>query len=64
MSFLGEIKEDLLNQDVIDKLHSKLDTVPTLMVFGQNCHAKALFVNNLLDQVVLPLFSSQWRHVS
>ncbi|XP_064215585.1 dual serine/threonine and tyrosine protein kinase isoform X1 [Tribolium castaneum] len=59
-----EIKEDLLNQDVIDKLHNKLDTVPTLMVFGQNCHAKALFVNNLLDQIILPLFSNQWRYIT
>ncbi|RZB40626.1 dual serine/threonine and tyrosine protein kinase-like [Asbolus verrucosus] len=59
-----EIKEDLLNQDVIDKIQSKLDTTPTLLVFGQNCHAKALFVNNLLDQIVLPLFSTQWRYIT
>ncbi|KAJ3639900.1 hypothetical protein Zmor_003270 [Zophobas morio] len=59
-----EIKEDLLNQDVIDKFKNKLDTTPTLMVFGQNCHAKALFVNSLLNEIILPLFSTQWRYIT
>lgn len=61
---IGDIKEDLLNLDIIENLNAKIDRTPTLLIFGQNCHAKALFVNTLLGQTILPQFSTRWRYVS
>ncbi|XP_056645894.1 dual serine/threonine and tyrosine protein kinase-like isoform X1 [Diorhabda sublineata] len=59
----NEVQEELLRID-IDRLNPKLERVPTLFVFGQNCHSKALFVNALLGQYLLPLFSSHWRWIT
>ncbi|KAJ8942468.1 hypothetical protein NQ318_017761 [Aromia moschata] len=64
LQLVRDIKDDLLNLDTIESLKSKLDRTPTILVFGQNCHAKALFVNYLLGQAILPQFSSRWRYVT
>lgn len=61
--FSDEVKEELLRID-IERIKPKLECTPTLFVFGQNCHSKALFANVLLGQAILPLFSSKWRCVS
>lgn len=61
---IGDIKGDLLNLDIIESLNIKLNRTPTLLIFGQNCHAQALFVNILLGQTILPQFSTRWRYVS
>uniref|UniRef100_A0A6P7GML4 Dual serine/threonine and tyrosine protein kinase-like n=1 Tax=Diabrotica virgifera virgifera TaxID=50390 RepID=A0A6P7GML4_DIAVI len=61
---IHEKDEWKLDQTDIEMIRPKLDRVPTLFIFGQNCHSKALFVNALLGQAILPLFSSQWRWVS
>lgn len=58
-----EVKEELLRID-IERIKPKLECTPTLFVFGQNCHSKALFANVLLGQAILPLFSSKWRCVT
>ncbi|KAJ8986249.1 hypothetical protein NQ317_009955 [Molorchus minor] len=59
-----DIKDDLLSIDTIQNIKNKLDRVPTILVFGQNCHSKALFVNILLGQTILPLYSQRWRYVT
>lgn len=64
VTFTGDLSEDIVNQDIIDKLRAKLTRSPTLLIFGQDCHAKALFVNKLLGQPILPLHSKRWRYVS
>ncbi|CAH1979314.1 unnamed protein product [Acanthoscelides obtectus] len=58
-----DIKDDIL-QSGIDTLYPNLDKIPTFLVFGQTCHAKASFVNLLLGQHLLPCFSSNWRYVT
>lgn len=62
MDFLGDLKE--IFQVNTDRLKLKLDRALTFFIFGQNCHVKALFVNNILGQNILPLNSSNWRYVS
>ncbi|XP_018566514.1 dual serine/threonine and tyrosine protein kinase-like isoform X2 [Anoplophora glabripennis] len=64
LQLVRDIKEDLLNIDIIENLNAKLDRIPTLLIFGQNCHAKALFVNTLLGQTILPQFSTRWRYIT
>ncbi|KAJ8926827.1 hypothetical protein NQ314_020677 [Rhamnusium bicolor] len=64
LQLVRDIKEELLNLDIIESFKTKLDRTPTLLVFGQNCHAKALFVNILLGQMILPQMSTRWRYVS
>ncbi|XP_019866384.1 dual serine/threonine and tyrosine protein kinase-like isoform X2 [Aethina tumida] len=59
-----DLSEDIVNQDIIDKLRAKLTRSPTLLIFGQDCHAKALFVNKLLGQPILPLHSKRWRYIT
>lgn len=48
----------------LERLKLKLERAPTFLIFGQNCHVKALIVNTLLGQNILPLNSSNWRYVS
>lgn len=60
----AELNSDILNDEVLRKLELKLQRIPTLLVFGQNCHSKALFVNNILEQPILPENSNNWRHIS
>lgn len=51
-------------QATIEGLKAKIERTPTFLIFGQNCHAKALFVNSLMGRNILPLSSSNWRYVS
>lgn len=51
-------------QVTIEGLKAKIERAPTFLIFGQNCHAKALFVNSLMGRNILPLNSSNWRYVS
>ncbi|XP_050314331.1 dual serine/threonine and tyrosine protein kinase-like isoform X2 [Anthonomus grandis grandis] len=59
-----DVKRELLICDALEVLSRNVKKIPNLIVFGQSCHAKALFVNRLLQQVVLPYFSNQWRHIT
>lgn len=62
--FPGEdLKEQLLGENVIQSLRKILECSPALLIYGQNCHAKALFVNYILGQVLLPLHGSTWRWI-
>lgn len=64
MLFLGELREKLLKHENIDAFQQVLeDCYPTLLIFGQHCHAKALFINYILEQTLLPLHSRKWRWV-
>ncbi|CAH1153536.1 unnamed protein product [Phaedon cochleariae] len=63
IQLVDEIKEDLLKTG-INQLRPKLEQSPTILVFGQNCRAKASFVNTFLGQNILPSFSSKWRCVT
>ncbi|KAG5892847.1 hypothetical protein JTB14_022170 [Gonioctena quinquepunctata] len=58
-----DVREDLLSTG-IERLIPKLKKTPAILVLGQNCHAKALFINTILEQTILPFFSSHWRYVS
>lgn len=62
VEFLDDL--NVILQNTIKTLKQKLERAPTFLVFGQNCHAKALFVNTLLGQNILPLNGSNWRYVS
>ncbi|KAF7287483.1 hypothetical protein GWI33_001447 [Rhynchophorus ferrugineus] len=57
------ITEQVFTQG-LDQLAVRVDREPTLLILGQTCHARALLVNLLLGQNILPLNSSQWRHVT
>ncbi|XP_060515912.1 dual serine/threonine and tyrosine protein kinase-like isoform X4 [Cylas formicarius] len=59
-----DIPEALFNSEAIDRLLHYIERIPTLLIYGQSCHAKALFVNLLLQQSILPLFCSQWRQIT
>ncbi|XP_030756572.1 dual serine/threonine and tyrosine protein kinase-like isoform X2 [Sitophilus oryzae] len=62
-----QIGRDICEQtftDALEQLAVKIEREPLLLIFGQSCHAKALFVNILLGQNILPTASSQWRHVT
>ncbi|KAF2887681.1 hypothetical protein ILUMI_18492 [Ignelater luminosus] len=60
----ADLKEKLLNQEIIGTLQHVLDDCyPAFLIFGQHCHAKALFINYILDQTILPLHSCNWRWV-
>ncbi|XP_017783066.1 PREDICTED: dual serine/threonine and tyrosine protein kinase-like isoform X2 [Nicrophorus vespilloides] len=61
--FSREIKEQLLSPRLVDSLRGILDASPAMLVLGQNCHSKALFVNAILEQMILPQFSSKWRWI-
>lgn len=58
-----DLQEELHTNDALEKLVAKVQRIPNIFVFGQSCYAKALFVNIVLQQRILPLFSSQWRHI-
>ncbi|ENN74312.1 hypothetical protein D910_12812 [Dendroctonus ponderosae] len=58
-----DIKRELSIYDELEALSQKVERTPNLIIFGQSCHAKAVLVNMLLQQKILPYFSSQWRHV-
>lgn len=45
-------------------LQNVVECCPVVLVHGQSCHAKALLINSILNQTILPLFSSKWRWVS
>ncbi|KAL3289629.1 hypothetical protein HHI36_023039 [Cryptolaemus montrouzieri] len=60
----NELNSDILIQDILDKIDRKLEKRPTMLIFGQNCHAKALFVNSIFEQTILPLYGRRWRYVS
>lgn len=59
-----DLKELLLSKEIFHSIYKVLDCTPTILIFGQSCHAKALFVNYLLDQQLLPLHKSVWRWVT
>ncbi|KAL1493339.1 hypothetical protein ABEB36_011413 [Hypothenemus hampei] len=59
-----EFKRELSMYDALESLRQKVDRIPHLIIFGQTCHAKALFINLLLQQNILPYNSSQWRHIT
>lgn len=60
-----EIKSQLFGPALVGSLQGILDQAqaPTVLVFGQNCNAKSLFINNLFEEVLLPPFSSKWRWI-
>lgn len=60
--FAEDIREEFCDSDA-ERLHREVQSSPIVLVYGQSCHAKALFVNNLLGQQILPLYSSKWRWV-
>ncbi|GJQ66842.1 hypothetical protein Trydic_g18598 [Trypoxylus dichotomus] len=59
-SVLGEIKE---HSTSFDYLRDVVKKPPALVVFGQNCHAKAIFINFILNESILPVKSANWRWV-
>ncbi|XP_019765110.1 dual serine/threonine and tyrosine protein kinase isoform X2 [Dendroctonus ponderosae] len=59
-----DIKRELSIYDELEALSQKVERTPNLIIFGQSCHAKAVLVNMLLQQKILPYFSSQWRHIT
>lgn len=61
--FAEDIKQEILH-GVIDVIKPKLNRTPTIIVFGQTCHVKASFINQLFGQNILPMYSSRWRFVS
>ncbi|KAF5274541.1 hypothetical protein FQA39_LY07153 [Lamprigera yunnana] len=61
---MGEELKEKLKKIVIGSLERTLgDCYPGVLVFGQSCHAKAKFINVILEQSILPLHSSNWRWV-
>ncbi|KAK4871516.1 hypothetical protein RN001_015640 [Aquatica leii] len=61
---LGEELKEKLSSNVIGTLNHMLDDCyPGVLVFGQSCHAKAAFINYILEQSVLPLHSNNWRWI-
>lgn len=60
----NELKRDSSNLEMLAKIERKLEKKPTLLVFGQNCTAKAIFVNSIFEQPLLPLYGKRWRFVS
>ncbi|CAG9759907.1 unnamed protein product [Ceutorhynchus assimilis] len=58
-----DIKKDLSIFEPLETLSNKVERIPNLLIFGQSCHAKALFINLLLQQKILPCSSSQWRRI-
>lgn len=60
--FSGEIKDEFFDPD-IENLKNAVNSCPVVLIYGQSCHAKAVFLNALLGQPVLPLYSSRWRWV-
>lgn len=60
--FAGEIKEEFLDDEIL-KLQNSVDSSPAILVHGQNCHSKALLLNKILRDSILPLFSKNWRWV-
>ncbi|XP_044741549.1 dual serine/threonine and tyrosine protein kinase-like [Chrysoperla carnea] len=57
------IKDAFLNKDLLISLRKVLDSNPSILILGQNCNAKALLVNYILGQVILPSNGSNWRWV-
>lgn len=60
--FSGEIKGEFFDAD-IENLQNAVESSPVILVYGQSCHAKAVFLNALLSEPILPLYSSKWRWV-
>ncbi|KAF5277559.1 hypothetical protein FQR65_LT15961 [Abscondita terminalis] len=61
---LGDELKEKLKGNVIGTLNHMLDDCyPGVLVFGQSCHAKAAFINYILEQSILPLHSNNWRWI-
>lgn len=58
------IKDLFLNQELISSLRKIFDANPSILILGQNCNAKALLINYILGQVILPTTGQNWRWVS
>ncbi|XP_066248438.1 dual serine/threonine and tyrosine protein kinase-like isoform X1 [Euwallacea similis] len=59
-----EVRQEISVYDDLDFLFHKADRTPNILVFGQSCHAKALLINLMLQENVLPYFSCQWRQIT
>lgn len=53
----------MLTPAVLQRLGSIIECHPALVVLGQSCQAKAVLVNALLGEVILPPGGSSWRWV-
>lgn len=60
---IEDLKDQLLGHDVVQSIKKLLDCSPAIVVFGQNCHAKSLFINHILGQIILPSHGENWRWV-
>jgi hypothetical protein len=58
-----DLKAQVLTPAVLQRLGSIIDSHPALVVLGQSCQAKAVLVNALLGEVILPQSGSSWRWV-
>jgi hypothetical protein len=61
--FSEDLKAQVLTPAVLQKLGSILECQPALVVLGQSCQAKAILVNALLGEVILPPSGSSWRWI-
>jgi len=53
----------VLTPAILQRLNSILECHPALVVLGQSCQAKAVLVNALLGEVILPPGGSSWRWI-
>ncbi|KDR15870.1 Dual serine/threonine and tyrosine protein kinase, partial [Zootermopsis nevadensis] len=61
--FAEDLKAQVLVPAVLQRLRSILECHPALVILGQSCHAKAVLVNALLGEIILPPGGSSWRWV-
>ena len=47
----------------VQALKNIIKELPTLVIFGQDCYAKAYVVNYILCEEVLPLIGMKWQWV-
>lgn len=61
--FIEDLKAQVLTPTVLQRLGSILECHPALVILGQSCQAKAVLVNSLLGEAILPPGGSSWRWV-
>jgi hypothetical protein len=61
--FIEDLKAQVLTPAVLQRLGSILECHPALVIMGQSCQAKAVLVNSLLGEAILPPGGSSWRWI-